>query len=116
MRTFGEGEEIRLEVSDTGIGMSEEVREKVFEPFFTTKEKGQGLGMSVIYGIVARHKGEIQVASEEGFGSTVQISLPVCAARKEEQPPAPKRVEKRDAGARVLIVDDHEINRVVFES
>ena len=116
LRTFGEGEEIRLEVSDTGIGMSEEVREKVFEPFFTTKEKGQGLGMSVIYGIVARHKGEIQVASEEGFGSTVQISLPVCAARKEEQPPAPKRVEKRDAGARVLIVDDGEINRAVFES
>jgi signal transduction histidine kinase/DNA-binding response OmpR family regulator len=116
LRTFGEGEDIRLEVSDTGIGMSKEVKEKIFEPFFTTKEKGQGLGTSVIYGIIARHKGEIKVASEEGSGSTVQISLPVYAVRKEEQPPAPKCLEKRDAGARVLIVDDGEINRNVFES
>jgi signal transduction histidine kinase/DNA-binding response OmpR family regulator len=117
LRTFGEGEEIRLEVSDTGIGMSEGVKEKIFEPFFTTKEEGQGLGTSVVYGIVARHKGEIKVASEEGLGSTFQISLPVYAVRKkEEQPPTPKRLEKRDAGARVLIVDDGEINRAVFES
>ena len=70
LKTFLEENTIILEVSDTGDGMSTEVKEKLFQPFFTTKNNGYGLGTSIIYGIVARHGGEIKVSSEEGIGST----------------------------------------------
>jgi two-component system NtrC family sensor kinase len=71
--------EIHLKVSDTGIGMSEEIREHIFEPFFTTKsnEKGVGLGLAVAYGIIQRHHGTIQLESSPGKGTTFTITLPV---------------------------------------
>ena len=66
-------------VGDTGIGMSEEVKQKIFEAFFTTKEqvRGVGLGLSVCYGIVQDHGGEIQVESVPEKGSTFLITLPI---------------------------------------
>ena len=65
-------------ISDAGCGVSEKNKEKIFDPFFTTKEegKGVGLGLSVVYGIITRHKGSIEVESEVGKGSTFKISLP----------------------------------------
>jgi two-component system NtrC family sensor kinase len=65
-------------VSDIGCGIAEKNKEKIFDPFFTTKEegKGVGLGLSVVYGIITRHKGIIEVESETGKGSTFKISLP----------------------------------------
>lgn len=70
---------VTLAISDTGIGMPEDVRKKIFEPFFTTRiHKGTGLGLSVTYGIIQRHRGDIWVESNEGAGSTFKIKLPVC--------------------------------------
>jgi two-component system NtrC family sensor kinase len=67
-------------VSDTGQGIPEEDLKNIFEPFFTTKEegKGVGLGLSVAYGIVARHKGTIEVESKPGKGAVFKVSLPIA--------------------------------------
>jgi signal transduction histidine kinase len=82
-----QGDEIRIAVSDTGIGIPEEFHEKVFEPFFTTKEAGEGtgLGLSVSYSIVRQHGGRIEVRSEVGRGATFVVVLPVKPAGSESR-------------------------------
>jgi signal transduction histidine kinase len=71
---------VQADVIDTGPGISRENLRKVFVPFFTTKKKGTGLGLSVVYGIVSRHHGTIDVASEEGKGTTFTIQIPRAGA------------------------------------
>jgi signal transduction histidine kinase/GAF domain-containing protein len=68
---------VYIEFSDTGQGMSLETQSRLFEPFFTTKEHGSGLGLYISHGIIESHKGQINVTSNEGLGSTVSILLPV---------------------------------------
>ena len=69
---------IAVSFADNGTGMDEETKKHIFEPFFTTKgEKGTGLGMSIIYGIIKRHGGDIEVESELGKGTTITIILPL---------------------------------------
>jgi CheY-like chemotaxis protein len=98
-----------IEVQDTGIGMTDEVRRRIFDPFFTTKgPKGTGLGLAVVYGIVTRHGGEIQVESREGVGSTFTIRLPYGLI---ESPPTPEKESTLAAPARVLVIDDEEAVR-----
>ena len=72
------GEYVELLVTDTGTGMSEDVRAHLFEPFFTTKPvgKGTGLGLSMVYGIVLQAGGQLQVDSTVGVGSTFRVLLP----------------------------------------
>ena len=86
-----EGECMRIAISDTGIGMTEEVKHKVFDPFFTTKDVGEGtgLGMSIVFKIIEKHHGKISVVSSPGNGAAFSIEIPyklkAVAAMAEEQ-------------------------------
>jgi two-component system NtrC family sensor kinase len=79
IRTWGEGTDVLVSVSDSGCGIPEEIRQRIFEPFFTTKEvgKGTGLGLSISYDIIRKHEGDIKVESEVGSGTTFIVRLPV---------------------------------------
>jgi two-component system NtrC family sensor kinase len=68
---------VELRVSDTGLGIPDEIKDKLFEPFFTTKKAGTGLGLAVAYGIIERHRGTITVRSTPGRGATFEVVLPV---------------------------------------
>lgn len=77
---------IIIKIRDTGIGIPEDVKDKILEPFFTTKtdKNGVGLGLAVVYGIIQRHKGKMWLESREKEGTTVFIELPVIQSEKEE--------------------------------
>ena len=80
VRTRRKDGEAILEVIDTGAGMTPEVRERCLEPFFTTKgDVGTGLGLAMVFGIIKRHQGTLEIESEPGQGTTVRIRLPACA-------------------------------------
>jgi two-component system NtrC family sensor kinase len=81
IKTLGSRDHVWLIIKDTGIGMTEEVKNKLFTPFFTTKDgdQGTGLGLAVVHGIVASHGGSIRVESEVGKGARFEIQLPVRA-------------------------------------
>jgi len=117
-----EGKYVRIDFSDTGVGIPPENLSRIFEPFFTTKlsersKSGTGLGLSVIYAIIERHGGRIDVSSEVNKGTTFTILLP--NVQSVAKPPEPKLVEDTKHGkvielrrkGNVLIVDDEEFIR-----
>src|SRR2546426_706626 len=114
LETRTDGDHAVLVVADTGIGMSESVRLKAHEPFFTTKGvKATGLGLSVAYGIVRSHGGELGLDSREGHGTTVTLTLPRAAVPPPTAPPA---APPRTGALRLLLVDDeHEVREALAE-
>jgi two-component system cell cycle sensor histidine kinase/response regulator CckA len=107
----------QLRVSDTGVGMTPEVRQRMFEPFFTTKprEQGTGLGMSVINSIVTSHHGSISVDSVPGRGTHVTVLVPCCAAPTAAPAPPPVKV-RRGRGEVIIVVEDDEQIRAIMTS
>jgi PAS domain S-box-containing protein len=116
------GPHIVIEVSDTGHGISEEIRDKIFEPFFTTKEigKGTGLGLSMVAAIVRNHGGFIKINSEVGMGTLFKIYFPAIPSKKGEAAPEKMKTLPVGAGELILVVDDEaavrEIAKVTLES
>jgi PAS domain S-box-containing protein len=101
------GAYVCLAVSDSGKGMTDEVRAHIFEPFFTTKEpgRGTGLGLAMAYGIIKQHEGWIHVYSQAGQGTTFKLYLPVLVAAGVSAPTPPA---KHLAGLRVLLIEDED--------
>ncbi len=100
-------DQVFASITDTGYGMTKEVQEKIFDPFFTTKGKaGNGLGMSVTYGIIARHKGQIGVQSEIGKGSTITVIMPANADLSGQEAPSTGASPPPRKKGRFLIIDD----------
>lgn len=103
-RSRCQGEQVILEVSDTGLGMSKEVAEKIFDPFFTTKGVGNsGLGLSVSWSLIGRYGGDIQVKSKPGHGTTFVIKLMKAEAVKAQNT---ARSGEGTSSYRLLLVDD----------
>jgi PAS domain S-box-containing protein len=109
------GSYVKLSIRDTGIGMSQEVIERVFEPFFTTKEKGKGtgLGLSTVYGIVIQSGGTIWVRSEPGQGATFEIHFPRTTETEETFIPRSVPVRRLLGSETILLVEDEEAVRVL---
>jgi len=108
-RVLTPGRYVLLSISDTGHGMSDNVKAKIFEPYFTTKEpgKGTGIGLAVVYGIIKAHNGDIEVHSEIGKGTTFNIYLPLISRPDDKESSGVP--EKFNGGnERILIVDDEE--------
>ena len=106
---------VEVTISDTGVGMPPEVREKVFDPFFTTKgPQGTGLGLSMTYGIVSRHGGTIVIDSEVGRGSIFRLSFPRGAESKPAAPPVVAVETPAVRSLRCLVVDDEPPVREVI--
>ncbi|HEY7075385.1 MAG TPA: ATP-binding protein [Solirubrobacteraceae bacterium] len=109
--THGEGApgpHVMLAVSDTGVGMSEDVQRHLFEPFFTTKESGAGtgLGLATVFGVVKQSGGSIYVYSEIGKGSTLKVYFPAAAAGREPEPPTAAEPAGADGSETIMVVED----------
>ncbi len=107
--TLAPGPYVKLAVGDTGTGMDGPTMARIFEPFFTTKEVGQGtgLGLSLVYGIVAGSGGATRVTSALGRGSTFELYFPRMNVESVDVEPAPGPIE-RGHGERVLLIDDEK--------
>ncbi len=101
------GPHLKIEVRDSGVGIRQEIRDRIFEPFFTSKETGQGTGMglSVVHGIVKSHRGDISVETELGKGTAFHILLP-CLKSVPEKMEAVSPKKAPTGQGRILFVDD----------
>ncbi len=102
----------KLEVTDTGCGVPDSIRERIFEPFFSTKDEsqGSGLGLAMVYGIVCNHGGSIFLQSSEGQGASFVILLPITTVSLGQRVEASIQLPARGKGT-ILVVDDHDVVR-----
>ena len=106
--SYKPGRYVKLEVSDTGHGMDKQTLERIFEPYFTTKqlEKGTGLGLAVVDGIVKKHNGFIKTYSEVGHGSTFQIFWPLIEKDDFSETIKKKKIDLSKGTEQIMFVDD----------
>jgi CheY-like chemotaxis protein len=111
LRSYGAQHHVTVEVCDTGVGMTEEVRSRCLDPFFTTKaERGTGLGLAMVYGMAERHGAALEIDSEVDAGTVVRLVFPAAPAG-EAAVPAPTVSRRPVRGLRLLVIDDDELLR-----
>jgi PAS domain S-box-containing protein len=109
------GNYLRIDIADTGLGMSTEQLQSIFEPYFTTKQRGSGLGLTTAYSVIKNHSGAILAESMQNKGSTFHIYLP--ATKKALKGAKKLKVEESgQAGGKVLVMDDEEIIRKMLKN
>ncbi len=108
------GHYVRISVRDEGAGISIDHLERIFDPYFTTKKTGTGLGLTIVYSIIKRHDGHIEVDSEPGRGSTFTFYLP-ASARSTREKTAELPMARRPSG-KILVMDDDTVVRTVVET
>jgi signal transduction histidine kinase len=112
-RTYSVGNDAVLQLADNGVGMTDEVRSRCLEPFFSTKEEhGTGLGLGIVYGIVRRHEGRIEIESAPGEGTCVTVTLPLYKEQDVAEPPS--EAGPAEHPLRVLVVEDEPLVRQVL--
>jgi CheY-like chemotaxis protein len=104
---------LSLEVTDTGIGMDENTRQRCLEPFFSTKRQrgGSGLGLAMVYGTMQRHEGRIEIQSAVGKGTTITLIFPLREEKKPVSMTAAGAGNRKSEGMRVLCIDDEPMLR-----
>jgi signal transduction histidine kinase/ActR/RegA family two-component response regulator len=107
---------LQVEVKDNGVGMDEKIRQRCMEPFFSTKSLrgGTGLGLAMVYGMVQRHEGSIEIESSPGHGTCIRLTFPIEAKLQQIVRDIPPQVEKKHA-LHVLCIDDEEPIRLLLE-
>ena len=108
-----EGTYVYVEVSDTGCGMTREVRDRIFDPFFTTKFTGRGLGLAAVLGIVRGHGGAIKVYSEPDQGTTFKVLFPASGLPAVQKAASAAGSEAWRGAGTILVVDDDETVRAL---
>ncbi|MHC4321012.1 MAG: response regulator [Planctomycetota bacterium] len=107
--TWNKDGAVFVSVSDSGKGMTADVKKKVFDPFFTTRRpEGTGLGMSIVYSILSRHNGKIEVKSEIGKGSTFTLQLPIVTRAHSIREISETEQKLKSNDLHILVVDDDE--------
>jgi two-component system cell cycle sensor histidine kinase/response regulator CckA len=109
------GSHVILSVTDTGVGIAPEIKDRIFEPFFTTKAKsgGTGMGLSTVWGIVKDHRGHITVYSEPGAGTTFRICIPALEGSMNA-PESADEIEDSSGSETILLVDDEATVREIW--
>lgn len=107
---------VKVIITDCGVGIPENVIDKIFDPYFSTKQKGSGLGLAISHSIITKHNGHITVTSTPGVGTTFTIYLPASSLQQEKKKREEKDIEKGKSKAKIMVMDDEELVRDVAQS
>ncbi len=111
IRTSHKNKKVKLEFSDNGVGMSDEVKQKCLDPFYTTKESGSGLGLASTQGIIERHNGALTIHSKKGEGTTFRVLLPAAGPEQESRDQSARKKQEKAQPLRLLIAEDQKTQR-----
>ncbi len=115
LRTYQKDDQVCIDVTDTGVGMTDDVRQKCLEPFFSTKgDRGTGLGLSMVFGIIRRHQGLIHISTVQGEGTTFTVGFPIVH-HLDEQQSSPMTQESVRPLHILVVEDDPLVSKVIME-
>jgi len=112
----GTNKYIKITISDNGIGIPENMIDKIFDPYFTTKQEGSGLGLAITHSIISKHNGSISVQSKIGVGTTFTLYLPAADRPPETHQTPQETMETGTGKARIMIMDDDEMVQDVAQA